>query len=543
MKTLLLILSAACLLAAAPVAILPGDVELRGPQARQQLLAEATATAGTQEDVTRTAQWSSSNPAIAKVDGTGLLLPVADGEAVITVKRDAATATIRVRVRDTKAPFQWSFRNHVIPVLSKSGCNQGACHGALAGKNGFKLTLRGYDPDVDYDTLTRQSIGRRVSLSDAAASLMLLKPTFGVAHAGGKRFTKDSLEYRILLDWISAGAPPPTAKDPEVTGLQVYPKSAVLRPGAEQQIVVMARYSDGHTEDVTRWVKYTSSAGATASVDDSGRVKMTGAGEAAISLWYSSRVLYSRMTVPFANDVPEQAYQRLPRQNFIDHLVLAKLRSLHLAPSKPCTDAEFIRRASFDATGTLPLAEDVETFLADTAPDKRARLVNRLLASKEFVDYWSYKWSDLLLVSSRKLRSPAMWAFYKWIRQSVQDDKPWDQFAREIFTTSGSNREHGQLNYFVLHKDPIDLTENAVQAFLGQRLTCARCHNHPLEKWTQKQYYQMANLFSRVGIKNGTDPGEVVVFAKTSGDINHPAFAAPARAHAARWQAHGARFH
>lgn len=506
--------------------VLPGSVELRGKEARQQLLAEAT-TDGFQEDWTRRAAWSSSNPQVVSVDASGRLAPVADGDAVITAALSGRYATAKVRVSGFADPFQWNFRNHVIPVLTKAGCNQGACHGALAGKNGFKLTLRGYDPEVDYDTLTRQSEGRRVSLADPPNSLMLLKPSFGIPHGGGKRFGKDSLEYRVIEEWIAAGTPPPSAKDPEIKSLEVFPKSARLKAGEQQQVVVRAAYSDGHTEDVTRWVKFGSNNDGVATVDDNGMVKMNGSGEAAVTLWYSSRVLYSRLSVPYPNQVDPAVYAKFPRANFIDDAVVDKWKSLNLAPSALASDSEFIRRAYLDAAGILPSSEDVETFLADKSPDKRAKIIDRLLEREEYVDYWAYKWSELLLVSSRKLRTNTMWSFYNWIRDSVKDNKPWDGFAREIFTGTGSTLQNGALNYFVLHKDPIELTENVTQAFLGERLTCARCHNHPLEKWTQKQYYQMANLFTRVGMKNGDRPGDVVVFAKASGDINHPRLLRP----------------
>lgn len=420
-----------------------------------------------------------------------------------------------------------SFRNDVLPVLTKAGCNQGACHGALAGKNGFKLTLRGYDPEVDYDTLTRQALGRRVNLSEPAQSLILLKPTFGLPHGGGQRFKTDSPEYKIILDWIAAGAPPPADSDLVVTGLEVTPPSARLEPGASLNLAVRARYSDGAPRDVTRWVKFSSSDEGVATVDDLGQVKTVGRGETAITLWYSSKVLYSRVTVPYANQVEESAYSQFPRKNYIDDLVAAKLKSLNIAPSAPATDSVFIRRAYLDAAGILPTAEEVEAFLSDQAPDKRAKLIDRLLKKDEFVDYWAYHWSDLLLVSSRRLRPPAMWSFYNWIRDSVKANKPWDRFVNEIFTSAGNSRQMGALNYWALHKDPVDITENVSLAFLGQRLTCARCHNHPLEKWTQKQYYQMANLFSRVGVKNGAEPGDVVVFAKAAGDINHPRLLRP----------------
>ena len=516
----------ASLLAEARLAVLPPTTTLSHPEAPQQLLAEAT-TGARHYDWTRRAKWSSSNPAVARVDEAGMVAPVADGEALISASAEGLTATARVTVKGSKAPFRWSFRNHVIPVLTKAGCNQGACHGALAGKNGFKLTLRGYDPEVDYDTLTRQSLGRRVSLADPASSLILRKATFAMPHGGGKRFSTNSLEYRVIAEWIADGAQPPRPDDTEITGLEVFPAKAVLATGDEQRLAVRARYSNGEVHDVTRWVKFSSNNEGVAGVADDGLVKMNGPGEAAITLWYSNKVLYARLAVPYDNKTGPESYSSFRPHNFIDEHTLAKWKSLNLAPSGPASDSAFIRRAYLDSTGVLPTAEEVEDFLNDQSAGKRARLIDRLLEREEFADYWAYKWSDLLLVSSRKLRTNAMWAFYNWIRDSVKSNKPWDRFAREIFTGTGSTRSNGALNYFVLHKDTVELAENVTQAFLGQRLTCARCHNHPMEKWTQKQYYQFANLFSRVGIKNGDQPGENVVFAQAAGDINHPRLLRP----------------
>jgi len=526
LRLLLFFASAGVLAFASDIAVLPSQVELNGPQDRHQLLAEANA-GDHQEDWTRTARWTSSDTKIAAVDQTGVVTPVSDGEAVITATASGRTATATVRVRNTRAPFTWNFRNDVIPAMTKMGCNSGACHGALAGKNGFKLTLRGYDPAIDYDTLTRQSLGRRVSLSDPAHSLILLKPTLAIAHGGGKRFAPDSLEYRVIAEWIAAGAPAPSDRDAKIVDLAVYPASATLKPGAEQQVVVEAKYSDGRRRDVTRWVKFSSSDEGVGTVDDFGHVKMNGSGETAITVWYSSRVLYSRLSVPYPNQVDPSVYTQFQRHNYIDDLVLAKLKALRIAPSKTCDDSTFIRRAYLDAAGILPTSEEVEEFLADRSPDKRSRLIDRLLERDEFVDYWAYKWSDLLLVSSRKLQPTSMWSFYKWIRQSVKDNKPWNRFAYELFTSSGDTRQNGALNYFVLHKDPIDLAENATAAFMGNRITCARCHNHPLEKWTQTQYYAFVNQFARIGLKNGSSQRDVVVFAKAIGDVNHPRLLKP----------------
>lgn len=516
-----LLLFAAAAAPRADLSVLPPISVLSSPEARQRLIVQSTVD-GFNEDWSAKARWASSNPDVARVDEAGIVIPASDGEAIISATVEGRKATAKVVVKRARGRFQWSFRNDVIPVLTKAGCNQGACHGALAGKNGFKLTLRGYDPFLDHDTLTRHSAGRRISLAEPASSLLLLKPTFALPHGGGKRFAASSIEYRIIAEWIADGAPGPKPDDPVVSALEVFPAKAVLKPGARQQLVVRAKYSDGDVRDVTHWTKYSSNNEGVASVDDEGRVRVNGQGEAAITLWFSDQVLYARIISPYDHKPGPDAYLSFQPKNFIDELTLAKWRSLNLIPSAPSSDGQFLRRAYLDAIGVLPTPEEVEDFLADKSPDKRAKLIDSLLEREEYADYWAYKWSDLLLVSSRKLRPNAMWAFYNWIRDSVKNNKPWDQFARDIFTGAGSTRENGALNYYVLHKDTVELAENVTQAFLSQRLTCARCHNHPMEKWTQTQYYQFANLFSRVGIKNGDLPGENIIYAKAEGDIKHP---------------------
>jgi hypothetical protein len=415
-------------------------------------------------------------------------------------------------------PPNVSFRNHVIPILTKAGCNSGACHGAAAGKNGFKLTLRGYDPETDYLTLTRQAAGRRTNALEPARSLLLLKPTRAVPHMGGKRFAVGSPEYNVIASWIAAGTPAPRDSDARIQRLEVTPGKRTLGEGQEVQLAVRARFSDGKVEDVTRWSRFTSGDETVAGVDDTGLVKAQGFGETAINVSYLSLVGHTRVAIPFPQEVDAAAFRSAPRHNFIDDLVLAKLQQLHIAPSGPCTDAEFIRRAYLDAAGILPTPEERERFLADTAPDKRARLVEALLERPEFVDYWAYKWSDVFLVSTRKLNRKNAQAFYGWIRAAVAANKPWDAFARELTTASGRSDEQGAVNYFLIHRNPIDLAENYTQAFLGVTITCARCHNHPLEKWTQKDYYGYANLFARVA--NKVDGGAVTVYTVPAGDLN-----------------------
>ncbi|WZP01001.1 DUF1553 domain-containing protein [Isosphaeraceae bacterium EP7] len=519
---LALLLTVATQAAADDLHLLPSSARLVGPNASQRFLPELRRGEAWVGESQTSAKFVSDNPAVAEVSADGTVIPRSDGTATIRAEVDGKTATAVVSVEGSGIDRPFGFRNDVLPVLSKVGCNSGACHGAAAGKSGLRLTLRGYGAEVDYDVLTRQSIGRRVNKTAPGESLMLLKPTGAIEHGGGALFGVNSPEYRILSGWIAAGTPPPAIGDARPIALMTYPDAAILKRGQAQRILVQARFSDGRVEDVTRWARFSGADDSVAKVDESGRVTVEGSGEAPVNVWYSSLVGRSTITVPAAEPPPAQVFDDAPRRNFIDDANLAKLRALGIPPSPDSDDATFLRRAYLDATGTLPRADAVAAFLDDADPAKRSKLVDRLLESPEYVDYWSYKWSDLLLISSKNLPAQAMWSFYRFVRKAVADNTPWDEFARRVITARGSTLADGAGNYFVLHRDPIDLTENASMAFLGLSLTCARCHNHPMEKWTQDQYYGMANLFSRVRLKDGKGAGDVVVTAASEGDIRHP---------------------
>ncbi|HEY0455524.1 MAG TPA: DUF1549 domain-containing protein [Verrucomicrobiae bacterium] len=420
------------------------------------------------------------------------------------------------------APKEWSFRNHVQPVLAKMGCSSGACHGAAAGQNGFKLSLRGYDDEGDYLALTHHALGRRIVPNDPARSLLLLKPTGAVPHKGGKKFDTDSLEYKVLSEWIAAGAPPPKKEDPRIARLELLPETAILKPGMTNQLRVRAHFTDGHAEDVTRWAKYTSANESVAQVNDQGTTTVSGYGEGAITAWYLSRIAIATITAPFTNQISKETFAQAPRRNFIDELVLDKLQSLNLPPSPRCTDAEFIRRAYLDTLGVLPGAQESREFLENQSAGKRDDLIEQLLKRPEFVDYWAYKWSDLLLVQSRKLKPAAMWSYYNWIHNNVAANTPWDEFVRQIIISQGSTLENGAANFYVLHEDARLMAETTSQAFLGMSINCARCHNHPMEKWTNDEYFGFANLFARLRTKAGKSDGEEVVFVASTGDVVQP---------------------
>ena len=420
-----------------------------------------------------------------------------------------------------------SFRNEVLPILSKAGCNTGGCHGALAGKGGFRLSLFGYNPEADWLTMTRESRGRRVELSDPGASLLLLKPTAALRHKGGRRLEAGSEDYRIMAEWITAGCPPPRAEDAKLSALEISPAESVLAKGAVQTLSVKAKYSDGKERDVTRWVKFTSADETVATVDAGGKVSVIGSGEGAVTAWFSSQIVIARVVSPFPQAVPDEVYATAPRASFIDDLVLEQLQKLRLKPSPAVEDATFVRRAFLDTIGRLPAPEEARRFVNDTSPQKHARLADLLLARPEYVDYWTYKWSDVLLLTGSKLRPAAVAAYYDWIRDRVATNLPWDQLVREVVTARGSSTENGATNFFAVHQDPETMAENVSQAFLSLSIGCAKCHNHPLEKWTNDQYYAFANLFSRVRAKGwGGDPrsgdGQRTLYVESRGELIQP---------------------
>ncbi|MBX9788408.1 MAG: DUF1549 and DUF1553 domain-containing protein [Pirellulales bacterium] len=503
------------------LAILPAEAGLVGPEARQRLIVERRQNDRYVGQMTEGFSLVSADPQIAQVEG-GILVPRDNGETTVTASDGVRQSSIRVTVRGLDQPFAWSFRNHVESVLTRAGCNSGACHGAASGKRGFKLSLRGYDPLRDYTTLTRQSLGRRTVPNDPGRSLILTKPTGAIPHGGGLRFDVNSLEYRVLAEWIAAGAPAPRDDDPKMSRLEILPSQIILAPSDAQQLLALAHFSDGHTEDVTRWTKFTASNATVGDIDDTGLVRVTGHGEGAFTAWYLSQVATATVTSPYDTPVTSEAFTTAPRNNLIDEMILDKLKDLNLAPSPQAGDAEFLRRAYLDTIGLLPPADEARAFLADSSPDKRSRVIDGLLTRPEFVDYWAYKWSDLLLVNSEKLPPPAMWSYYNWIRNHVAANTPWDKIARELVTATGSTLENGAANFYVLHQDPLELAETTSIALLGMSINCARCHNHPLEKWTNDQYYAMANLFARVRLKNGGETANQVLFVGASGDLVQP---------------------
>ena len=422
---------------------------------------------------------------------------------------------------------QPSFELDVMPILSKAGCNGGGCHGALAGKAGFRLSLFGYDPKSDYLAITRDARGRRIDLADPGTSLLLTKPTTALPHKGGKRLDVGSDDYKLLAAWIEAGCPGPRENEKKLVGIDLGPTESTAAPGQTVAVTVTARYDDGSTRDVTHWARFTSADETVATVDPAGRVSVVGHGAGAVTAWFSSQIAVANVIAPFPHAVSAADYGSAPRANFIDELNLAQLEQLHLKPSPPCDEATFLRRAFLDTIGRLPTPQEVREHLADRSPGKKERLVELLLARPEFVDYWTYKWSDMLLVSGAKLRPAAVNAYWQWIRDRVAENAPWDEIVREIVTSRGSSVENGATNFFAVHQDPETLAENTAQAFLSLSINCAKCHNHPLEKWTNDQYYAFANLFARVRAKGWggearEGDGARTLYVESRGDLLQP---------------------
>ncbi|MDV6034610.1 MAG: DUF1553 domain-containing protein [Phycisphaera sp. RhM] len=511
----------------AEFAVLPATIQLQGREARQRV-----SIVGVRDQMPsavldpKSYSITIEDPAIATIQD-GVVTALADGETTLRCQVGEKVIDVPVVVSGTESTHRWSFRNDVQSVLAKVGCNMGSCHGALAGKGGFRLSLRGYDSQSDFLSITRQARGRRIEMADPGRSLLLAKPTGALPHKGGLRLDVDSHDYHVISQWIADGAEGPSDDDPTLERISVMPENAMLSPGDTSQVLVSAHYDDGRVVDVTHWAKFTATDEAVASVDDDGLALVRGSGEAAVLVWFGSKVVLARMTVPYEHEVPAERYENAPRRNFIDQENLAQLRTLNLLPSPRCSDETFLRRSTLDTIGRLPTPEERQQFLQSDPRDRRDDWIERLLASDDYVSYWAYKWSDMLLINGTRLRPIAVKTYYAWVRDRVGRNQRWDEFVREILTATGRSDENGATNFYALHQSPEDMTENACQAFLGLSIGCAKCHNHPLEKWTNDQYYAMANLFARVRAKGwGGDgrngDGLRTLYVSTSGELIQP---------------------
>jgi hypothetical protein len=452
----------------------------------------------------------------------GVVYPIGDGDTDVIVELGTHRKVIPVRVSNVTTPRKIEFESEVLVALSKQGCNSGACHGSPSGKGGFRLSLRAFDEKLDQLTLIREDFGRRTNTLDPEQSLLLLKPLMKVAHGGGKQLHKDDVAYAMLRDWIAGGATSDPANTPRVKRLEVYPNQKqilAVRDGG-QQLAVTAHFTDGRKRDVTHLVAYETSDTAVATVDVHGFVTPHERGEVAILV----RLLEYIESVPlmFVENLEDFEWKSPPPKNYIDEFVNAKLQQLQYLPAETCSDDEFLRRTSLDLLGVLPTVEETTAFLADSGEHKRERLVDALLQREEYAKFWALKWGDLLKMTSKLVGDEGVYKYHRWVEQSLDENMPYDQFAKELLTGAGSTLANPPANFYRTSTDMNECVETISQVFLGARLQCAKCHNHPFERWTQDNYYGLGAFFNRVQRRKTDRPGEMFVYTSFTGDVTQP---------------------
>jgi hypothetical protein len=425
-------------------------------------------------------------------------------------------------------PQRVTFELDVLPVLTAAGCNQGACHGKSRGQNGFQLSLLGFDADFDHARIVKDARGRRIFPAAAEQSLLLRKASAQLPHGGGERLAAGSEDYELVRHWIEQGMPRRSPDDPVLVRITLSPPEHKLAAGASEQLTVTAHYSDGSTRDVTCRTTFQSNEAAIVAVDKTGLVTAGMLpGETAIMARYMSHIATWNTLIPLPDPVDDSIYAALPRKNFIDELVWAKLQQLGVTPSEPAGDSTFLRRAYLDVIGRLPTTDEARTFLADASPSKREALVDALLAREEYADFWANKWADLLRPNAYRVGVKATFRLDAWLRDAFRRNLPYDHFVRELVTARGSTWRNGAVTVFRDRREPPEITTAVSQLFLGIRLECAKCHHHPFEAWGQDDFYGLAAYFARIGHKGvGLSPpisgGEEMVFAAASGTVAHP---------------------
>ena len=499
--------------------VFPEAVELSGLRDRQGLVIQAEYRDGSLRDVSYEARLTLDKP-IARL-AAAELAPLTDGTATLQIDYQGIQKRVPVRVSRATVAEPLRFRNDVLAVLSRAGCNSGKCHGAAAGQDGFRLSLFGYDPDGDYYRVTREMAGRRINLARPEDSLLLNKALGKVPHTGGGRVEEGSENHLLLLRWIEAGAPKDPSEVARPTRIEVFPREAVFaRKGGTQRIVVRAHYSDGTDRDVTRFSVFLSNNEATARVSEQGLIQATAPGEAFILARFdeftAGVAVIVRPGTPFT-PVPVPAF------NYIDTLVQKKLDKLHIVPSELCDDEVFVRRVYIDLIGLVPTPQEREQFLTSRDPNKREKLVDALLERKDFRDMWVMKWAELLQIRTVNGITPKGLKLYdSWLRQRIRDGASIDRIVQEILPAVGNTFENPAANYYQTETDPNVLAENVAQVFLGTRIQCAQCHNHPFDRWTMDDYYGFAAFFAQVGFKNAADPRELTVYNTNEGGVKHP---------------------
>lgn len=520
---ILLLASATSIQAIAPVsiAVFPPDVNMQSARGKQRIIVQASYADGITRDVTAQAKVTISDPKIAKIVNLEVL-PVGDGKCSIAVEFEGKTSQIPVDVKDATKDRPISFKLDVMPIFLRNGCNQGGCHGAARGKDGFRLSLFGFDPDGDHYRLTRELNGRRINLAIPEESLLVEKSIGKVPHTGGQKFAVGEQYYNDLVRWVDAGGPQDPAGIATPVSVDLFPKTALLDgKGSTQQLIVRAKYSDGSERDVTSLALFLSSNDSSGKVSPNGLVTAGDRGEAFVMARFSTFTV----GVPFIV-LPKDlkfSFPTTPEKNYIDTLVNAKLKNLRIAPSAICSDEVFLRRIFIDLTGMLPSVEEYKTFMANKSADKREQLVKELMERKEFSELWVLKWAELLQIrSSNQVSYKATLLYYNWLQDRIARNVPLNQWVQELLGANGGTFNNPVTNYYQNETDILKVTENVAQVFMGMRIQCAQCHNHPFDRWTMDDYYGFAAFFTQIGRKRTDDPRELVVFNSGSGEINHP---------------------
>ncbi len=504
------------------IQVYPPAIDLTTARDRQSLVVQGFYSDGLTRDLTGEATYAPANPDLVVRDGS-TFRPKTDGETSLAVAFGGKTVTIPVKVARAAASDPLSFRLDVMPVFLRAGCNTGSCHGSSRGKDGFRLSIFGFDPDGDHFRLTREMPGRRIDTAVPADSTLLEKSTGVVPHTGGERFKKGDDLYEAMYEWIASGAPnDDVSKLAKVVGVELYPKKAVLDgKGQRQQLTVVARYSDGTDRDVTGLALFQTNNETSAAVTKDGLVEAGERGEAFVMARYDAYTVGGQFIV-----LPKGlqfAYPDESTGNYVDELVADKLQKLRIAPSEVCDDATFARRVFIDVVGLTPTVEELEAFLASPDPDKRARLVDELLTRKEFSEIWVSKWAELLQIRTTNTVSyKSMFLYYNWLVDKLSHDMPMDEMVRELLSANGGTFKNPATNFYQTETQTLPLTENVAQVFMGMRIQCAQCHNHPFDRWTQDDYYGFAAFFSQIGRKQGEDARELVVFNSGGGEVKHP---------------------
>ncbi len=501
------------------ISVYPPDIHLETKVDRQAYIVVATREDGVTFDVTKTAQAKLASDAVAKIENF-VFLPIADGQTTLEVEHAGLKATATVDVKKAAEDRAISWHLDVMPVFMRGGCNTGSCHGAARGKDGFRLSLFGFDPQGDYYRVTRELGARRINLAVPAESLLMEKSVGAVPHTGGKRFATATPYYATLMKWLEAGAPADAAAPPKVIGLDLYPPQAVMEgEGATQQFIARARYEDGTDRDVTYLASFMSNNESSAAIDANGLLTASARGEAFVLGRYDVQTVGSQvLTFPKGLKYTAPAISG----NYIDQLVGAKLQKVRVLPSEVCSDEEFLRRVTIDINGRLPSEQEYTEFMTAADPNKRSKLIDTLLERKEFSEIWAMKWAELLMIkSNQNVSYKSAFLYSSWLTDKISNNVPINVMVKEMLSMSGGTFKNPATNYYQIERDTLKTAENVAQVFMGIRTQCAQCHNHPFDRWTMDDYYSFAAFFSQIGRKQGEDYRETIVFNSGGGEVGH----------------------